>query len=254
MRIDLLQQLAKFGNTFTVNEVINNLKIPRKILWVLLSRLEKQGRIERIEKGKYMIIPLGEEKGKYTLNEFTLGSIVIDPCIIAYWSALHHHGLTEQIPLTVFIQTTYRKKKRDFKIFGIPYKIIRVKPEKIFGTEKLWLDETEVKITNKEKTIVDCLDKPKYAGGIIEVAKALQEKSIDLEKIKDYAIKLNNSAVTRRLGYLCDKLGISIRLDYNKIKKYLKKVRNYILLDPTMPREGTKNTKWQVIVNWDEYD
>ena len=254
MRIDLLQQLAKIGNTFTVKEVIKELKIPQEVLWVLLSRLEQQGRIERIEKGKYIVIPLGSEKGKYTLNEFTLGDLVIDPCIIAYWSALHHHGLTEQIPLTVFIQTTSRKKKRDFKIFGIPYKIIRVKPEKIFGTEKLWLDETEVIITNKEKTIVDCLDKPKYAGGIIEVAKGLQEKSINLEKIKDYTIKLNNSAVTRRLGYLCDKLEIPIKLDYKKIKKYLKKVRNYIPLDPTMPREGAKNTKWQIIVNWDEYD
>lgn len=254
MRIDLLQQLAKLGNTFTVNEVKKELKIPQEVLWVLLSRLEQQGRIERIEKGKYMVIPLGSKKGRYTLNEFTLGNLVIDPCIIAYWSALHHHGLTEQIPLTVFIQTTSRKKKRDLKIFGIPYKIIRVKPEKIFGTEKLWLDETEVLITNKEKTIVDCLDKPKYAGGIIEVTKALKEKSIDLEKIKDYAIKLNNSAVTRRLGYLCDTLEIPIKLDYDKIKKYLKKVRNYIPLDPTMPHEGPKNTKWQVIVNWDEYD
>ena len=254
MRIDLLQQLAKLGNTFTVNEVIKELEIPQEVLWVLLHRLEQQGRIERIEKGKYMVIPLGSEKGKYTLNEFTLGTVIVDPCIISYWSALHHHGLTEQIPLTVFIQTTSRKKKQNLKIFGIPYKIIRVKPEKIFGTEKLWIDETEVLITNKEKTIIDCLDKPKYAGGIIEVAKALQEKSIDLEKIRDYTIKLNNSAVTRRLGYLCDKLEIPIKLDYNEINKYLKKVRNYIPLDPTMPYEGSKDSKWQVIVNWDEYD
>jgi len=252
MRIDLLQQLAKSGSTFTVKEATNKLNISREVIWVLLSRLEKLGRIERIEKGKYMIIPLGEEKGKYTLNEFTLGNIVIDPCIIAYWSALHHHGLTEQIPLTVFIQTTNRKKKQDIKIFGIPYKIIRVKPEKIFGTEKLWIDETEILITNKEKTIVDCLDKPKYAGGIIEVTKALQEKSINLEKLKKYSIKLNNSAVTRRLGYLCDKLEIPIDLDYKKLKNYLKKARNYIPLDPTMLHEGYKDTKWQVIVNWDE--
>jgi len=254
MRIDLLQQLAKLGNTFTVNEVIKELKIPREVLWVLLYRLEQQGRIERIEKGKYMVIPLGSEKGKHTLNEFTLGTVIVDPCIIAYWSALHHHGLTEQIPLTVFIQTTSRKKKQNLKIFGIPYKIIRIKSEKIFGTEKLWIDETEVIITNKEKTIIDCLDKPKYAGGIIEVAKALQEKNIDFEKLKEYMIKLDNSAVTRRLGYLCNKLEIPINFDYHKIKKYLKKVRNYIPLDPTMPNEGIKDTKWQIIVNWDEYD
>jgi predicted transcriptional regulator of viral defense system len=42
------------------------------VLWVILSRLEKKGWIERIEKGKYIIIPLGAEKGKYTLNEFII--------------------------------------------------------------------------------------------------------------------------------------------------------------------------------------
>jgi predicted transcriptional regulator of viral defense system len=42
------------------------------VLWVILSRLEKKGWIERIEKGKYMILPRGAEKGKYTLNEFII--------------------------------------------------------------------------------------------------------------------------------------------------------------------------------------
>jgi len=38
------------------------------MLWVILSRMEEKGFIERIEKGKYLIIPLGSEKGKYTLQ------------------------------------------------------------------------------------------------------------------------------------------------------------------------------------------
>jgi predicted transcriptional regulator of viral defense system len=53
---------------FTIENVSSTANIPKEVLWVILSRLEKKGWIERIEKGKYMIIPLGAEKGKYTLN------------------------------------------------------------------------------------------------------------------------------------------------------------------------------------------
>jgi predicted transcriptional regulator of viral defense system len=82
------------------------------VLWVILSRLEKKGWIERIEKGKYMIIPRGAEKGKYTLNEFIIGSLLLNPYCVAYCSALNFYGLTEEFPNTVFLQTTSRKKKR----------------------------------------------------------------------------------------------------------------------------------------------
>ena len=55
---------------FTIDDVLSTTNIQKEVLCVILSRLEKKGWIERIEKGKYMIIPLGAEKGGYTLNEF----------------------------------------------------------------------------------------------------------------------------------------------------------------------------------------
>ncbi|GAJ16306.1 unnamed protein product, partial [marine sediment metagenome] len=51
----------------------------------VLYRLQQRGAIERIEKGKYLIIPLGAEKGKYTLHEFVIGSLLVEPYSIAYW-------------------------------------------------------------------------------------------------------------------------------------------------------------------------
>ncbi|MBE9593727.1 MAG: hypothetical protein IMF19_09630, partial [Proteobacteria bacterium] len=210
------------------------------------SRLEKKGWIERIEKGKYMIIPLGAEKGKYTLNEFVIGSLLVNPYSVAYWSALNFYGLTEQFPNTVFLQTTSRKKKQATEIFGVRYRIVRVKEEKFFGSRNEWIEDTEVNITDKEKTLLDCLDKPQYCGGVVEVAKALKYGSeLDKKKLVDYAKKLNNSGVIRRLGYLCDLFGIDIGIP--KIK-----TRNYLLLDTTMPHKGPKNAKWRLIINLDE--
>ena len=38
-----------------------------------------------------MIISLGAEKGKYTLNEFIIGSLLVNPYPVAYWSALNFY-------------------------------------------------------------------------------------------------------------------------------------------------------------------
>jgi len=245
MRINLIDKLAKSGNSFRFDEAQKILGANFFVTKVILSRLEKRGIIERIEKGKYIIIPLGAEKGKYTLHEFIIGSLLIEPYSIAYWSALNFYGLTEQIPNTIFIQTISRKKKLEIEIFGVKYKIIKIKESKFFGFRKEWIEETQINITDREKTIVDCLDKPQSSGGIIEVAKALQNGKIDFEKVIHYGQKIGNSGVIRRLGYLCDIVGIDIKLP--KIE-----VRNYLLLDPTMPQTDEKNAKWRLIINLDE--
>jgi len=241
MRITLLDELSK-KKAFTIEDAERLGYTNKSVLKVILSRLEKKGWIERIEKGKYIVIPLGAEKGKYTLHEFVLGSYLVYPCIISYWSALNYYGFTEQIPRTVFIQTTSRKKHQEVTIFGITYKIIRVKEEKIFGIEKAWFEETQINLTNREKTIIDCLDKPQYAGGIIEVAKAVRTEEYDKKILVKYAKKINNTGVIRRLGYICDFLQIPIHLPEIK-------TRNYLKLDPILPETNELNAKWNLIIN-----
>ncbi len=243
--ISSVKNLMRGKKFTTTDEILKKFQGKREVLHTVLSRLEKKGWIERIEKGKYMIIPLGAEKGRYTLNEFVIGSLLVNPYCIAYWSALHFYGLTEQIPNTVFIQTTARKKKQKIEIFGVEYRIAKIKETKFFGIRKEWIEGTQINITDKEKTIIDCLDKPQYCGGVIEVAKALKNSNLDTRKLLGYSRQVGNSGVIRRLGYLCDFLGINI--DIPEVK-----TRNYLLLDPTMPHEGLKNAKWRLIINLNE--
>ena len=217
MRIKLLDKLAE-KKIFSIKDAEKITSTNKNVLKVIFSRLEKSGWIERIEKGKYMIIPLGAKKGKFTLHEFIIGSFLVDLSIISYWSALNYYGFTEQIPKTVFIQTTARKKKQTLTIFGVDYKIIRMKPEKIFGTDKVWFENLSILITNKEKTIIDCLDKPQLCGGIIEVIKAIKSNDYDIDRLIQYSRKINNTGVIRRLGYICNVFDIPIKLPRIKTK------------------------------------
>ena len=245
--IDLLSKIAKEGEIFTLSSASKILDLDRLYLRKILYKLEKENYIKRIAKGKYLIVPLSADKAYYTLHEFVIGSVLVEPYTIAYWSALNYYGLTEQIPTTVFIQITSWKEKQEVEVFGVKYKIVRVKQEKFFGIKKEWIENTQINITDKEKTIIDCLDKPHYCGGMIEVIKALKygRKELDFKKLSEYANQIGNSGVIRRLGYVCDLLNI-------KIKLMAPDTRNYLLLDPTMPVEQKKNAKWRLIVNLDE--
>lgn len=250
MSLEILKFVAKENQIFSFDQLHRTTGIKREILKVMLSRLEERGFIERIEKGKYMIIPLGSEKGRYTLHEFVIASCLVEPYAISYWSALHYYGFTEQMPGTVFIQTPARKKKSRMNIFGVDYQLLRVNENKFFGLRKEWIEDTPIIITDREKTIVDCLDKPKYAGGIVEVAKALHGEKLDYNKLAGYAQRMHNSGVTRRLGYLCDHLGVA--QDFPDLP--LPRSNKYLLLDPTMQAKGRNDPKWRLIINTDITD
>jgi predicted transcriptional regulator of viral defense system len=244
---EIIRQIARGKDLFSFSELIKATKIKREVLWVIVSRLEEKGYIKRIGRGKYLVVPLSADKEEYALHEFVIGSALVEPYAISYWSALNHHGLTEQIPGSVFLQTTSWKEKQTVAVFGVKYKIVRIKSEKFFGLQKVWIENTQINITDKEKTIIDGLDKPHYCGGMIEVIKALKNgrKELDFKKLSQYANQIGNSGVVRRLGYVCDLLNIKIKLTSPN-------VRNYLLLDPTMPVDQKKNAKWKLVVNLDE--
>lgn len=241
MRNKIPVQLAR-KKIFTIDEAEKAFGADRESLRVILSRLEASGWIERVERGKYVVIPLSARKGEFTLNEFVIGSELVKPHSISYWSALNYHGLTEQIPGTVFIQTTSRKKRRELKVFGIKYKIVKVVESKFYGIDRVWIENVSVNITDKEKTVVDCLDHPEYCGGVIEVVKALRNGNLNSDRMSKYAQRINNSGVIRRLGYLCGQL--NIRIDLPVID-----TRNYLYLDPTMPKKGKRDSKWRLVLN-----
>ena len=240
---EILTKLAQLG-VFTVKDAVEATGLKEiEVKSFILRWLIKQGFIEKIERGKYFVVP---PKIDTTLSEYIIANMLVKPSAVAYWSALSFHEFTEQIPQIIHVQTVSRKKKRELEIFGVKYKIIRVKPEKFFGFQYIWIESyfgrMKTCVTDKEKTIIDCLDKPKYCGGIAEVIKALETRDYNVKKLSEYAVRIGNSAVIRRLGYLCDCLDIEVELPSIK-------TRNYILLDPTLPKQGRVVSKWRIIDN-----
>lgn len=100
------------------------------------------------------------------------------------------------------------------------------------------------------KTYVDCLYKPNYAGGIVEISKAIfkAKDKIQVEKLRQYIIKFGAQSVRKRLGFLLELLEIAPSFS----NELLGDVSNSIVrLDPSLPAEGRYTTKWKLQLNVD---
>jgi len=145
----------KFSN---LNEVLENL-VHKKL-------------ISRIERGKFCKVNFPDE--------FVIGTFITRKGAVAYWSALNLHGLAEQFPNTVFIQTPY--KKNDKTIFGTDYKFVKISDSKRTRISKEGYGNHSYAITDVEKTIVDCFDLPQYSGGYAELVRAFANAKLSGEK------------------------------------------------------------------------
>jgi len=214
-----------------------------------LERLQTKGWIRRIKRGRFAVIPLSSgENRSPQLHEFIVAMELVSPAAIAYWSALNHHGMTDQLPRTVFVATDHPVRRPPGDVLGVTYKIISLRPEKFFGVVKDWIDEMPFMVTDREKTIIDGLDLPQYVGGVAEIAKVLSIgwTQLDESRLRKYAGKIGNSAVAKRLGFLMETLGLG---NVEALRKVATLAPGFSLLDPTLSRHGKYNRRWGLLVN-----
>ena len=206
-----------------------------------LHRLIKNKLVIQLERGKYC-------RHNFS-DEYVIGSFIAKNGGIAYWTALHFHGLTEQIPNVIYVQTTHAKLSKT--IYGVRYKFIRVKEQKLVGFKTFGYGNHKFQVTDVEKTIFDCFDHPQYGGGYNEIIKGFNNAALSARKLVKYCKSVKNIAVTKRLAYLCE------LLEKPKMDIFLKYARsvvnvNYDLFESNGKRRGETNSKWRLIMNMEE--
>ena len=218
----------------------------------MMSSLIKKKWVLPLKRGLYAIVPLDvgvKGADSFILHNFVIASHLVEPYYIAYWSALNHHGLSEQIPRTTFIATT--KPKMPLTILDSDYYFVAIEKRKFFGSQEIEIEDWKVSISTPEKTIADCLDHPEHSGGIDEVAKAIyfNHKDFDLAKVYEFAKRMENLTILKRLGYI---LEIANLLDtYKDVFAHFTPTKGYPALDPISPRKGRHNSRWGLLVNFE---
>ena len=169
------------------NEIITPVQLEEKgISRVYLSNMEKEGIIERIERGIYVT-----KDFKY--DEYYLFQLKYPKAIFSYNTALYFYQMTERTPIKMDV-TVYREyNQHRFKDFVNVYKVSKELYD-LGVIEKKSPQGMKVKTYNLERTVCDIIkDKDSIDIEIRNKAikKAIKSKEFNASKMFEYAKKMN---------------------------------------------------------------
>jgi predicted transcriptional regulator of viral defense system len=186
-------------------EIVKLLGTSAKAADHVIESLRRKGWLERASWGEYLLIPA--EQGPETLgdsNLLALASRIADPYYIGFGTAAAHYGLTTQHRNVIFVATRARLRSR--QIGESRVRIVNPSANKFFGFEPVDVLGYKVMLSDREKTAIDCIDRPALAGGVGEAATILATASrrFDWTKAAEYLERIGSGALVRRFGWLVD--------------------------------------------------
>lgn len=211
-----------------------------------ISNLKLKWFIRNIKKWLYYIIPLENIQNNYYIPDwkFFIQFIEWNP-IISYWTALSYHDLSEQLFNKLIITVNNNIKQHHIKLAWIDFYLVKKLSNNDFWIQNIIVSNNYVKITDIERTILDCLDRPNLCMNIKEWIKAYytayHEWQLNFNKINNYLNYYNSkSKLIKILWYFSDLFWIKVpKTIYNQRQKELK--QNYVYLE-----KDTKKIKWQI--------
>jgi len=215
----------------------------------VLDTLARKGRLLQIQRGKYLVVPIKAPNQQWAPNEFMVAALWMGdtPYYIGYYTMYNYWGFTEQIPQTVFIPNLTKNIKKT--IGNVMYSAVKIDEKKYFGVSKIKVEDMDVCISDKERTLVDFVYNPIVSFN--NVANVFKEniKDIDLDKFIGYLNRFPVVSVRKRAGFFLEAIGCKDGA-LERLRKGIGCEDTYVVLDPTnKSRKGKINKDWKIIVS-----
>ena len=218
--------------------------------------LARRGVLTRLMRGIYTVNPRADTEKNHMPSWHKVAAAMAYPrdYYIGYYSALQIHELITQPALREYVVMTEQVSPKVRKIQNVPFEMICLKEDRFFGFKKTWInDHDKVYCSDLEKTLIDCISKPKYAGGIEGIIKAIDKarNKIKANVLLEYAVKFDAQVVMKRLGCLLDAMSL-FPTEQNILQELITDA--YTKLDPSIKIKGRFHRKWRIEDNVDIHE
>jgi len=245
--------ISAAGDVVHIEDAQATLAVSRTKAAKLLSRWAGQGWLRRVGPGAYVAVQLELREAAQVLQDpWVLVPALFDPAYIGGRTAAEHWDLTEQIFRDILVFTARPVRHRAVERQGAVFSLKHTKGELIFGMKAVWRGRSRVAVSDIHRTIIDMLDDPATGGDLQHVADCfaeyLRREECDPRLLIEYADRLGNGAVYKRLGFLAERHPRGgVLIDAAKLRL----TKGYAKLDPALecPR---LITRWRLRVpkNW----
>jgi predicted transcriptional regulator of viral defense system len=189
-------------------EIVSLLGVSPQAADHVIRSLQKKGWLARGGWGRYLLIPA--DQGPDALGEsnlLALASRITDSYYIGFGTAASHYGLTTQHRRVIYLVTP--KHIRNTRIQETEVRVVNLGPRRFFGYGPVDVFGYKVMMSDREKTVIDCIDRPDLAGDIGEAAQifATAVRRFDWNKAIDYIERTGSASLARRTGFLADHTG-----------------------------------------------
>lgn len=190
--------------------------------------------------------------------------------VFCHWTALSIHGLTHELPKTVFayhfkgqnstripLGTTpddwldLRRPRNALpkRVEGIPVDWTRSDGQRDFGHTIATFAGLPIYVTDLERTLLDTIRFPEKAGGILNALRAWRaaRDRMAVDALVGYAERFDNAVLLQRTGFLLEEL----KLDHRRLASWRKNLQRggSMRLVASRPYASAFSERWNLSIN-----
>jgi predicted transcriptional regulator of viral defense system len=249
----ILSLEAESRDVVSLDEIGRRAGVSRGFARKLAHDLVGRGWLQRVRRGIYLLNP--SRHGPDALPDtdpLRLGSRLVEPYYFGYATAAELGGLFPQASRVYYLVTTARWLPG--RGTARRFRVIRVSPSHFFGLRTIVRRGTSLVVSDSERTVLDCLNRPEFSGGMAGVAQilAMAKPRLDWSRLEKYLNRFGNRSLARRMGYLLERIRPSVRPPDPWLRRRLATAAEpFVPLGPpkTFGRRGSRDLRWHVIQN-----
>lgn len=232
---------------FTFEEARQKLKINRNSLNGMLYDLRRSGYIMRIKKGLFAAIPVEMVGQSFTPNKYVVAAKMQKEAYLSYHTALELHGVAQSAFNIVYISVPSQARPIHFQETTYSF-VTNGDP---LGVTKVMVSGIPVRVTDREKTILDGIDRLKYVGGIEEYLKSVSSfPSINISRLLKYLQRLEKKVLVAKIGWLLSRMAKQWSIEGQLLEKLQARLsgRTFYLQDGNDNAEYHFNKEWKLMI------
>jgi predicted transcriptional regulator of viral defense system len=243
---------------FTGEEVAKHLsshgEVGRRAQEALLAYHRKAGRVVRVRRGLYAVIPAGADPDSCPVDPFLVAAKLTPDSVLSHHTALEFHGKAYSVH-THFTYSASRPlgpltfRTHVFRGAKFPQALLRVGKEH-FGVSTAERSGQELRVTTLERTFVDVLDRSDLSGSWEEIWRSLESvEFFDLDMVVEYALLLGNATTGAKVGFFLEQHREPLMVDDHHLKAlHDLRPRQPHYLDRAKRTSGRLVSEWNLVV------
>jgi predicted transcriptional regulator of viral defense system len=219
----------------------------------LAHDLVAKGWLQRVGRGRYLLNPgtYGPEAVPDT-DPLRIGSRLVQPYYFGYATAAELWGFLLQPGRVYFLVTPTRTSVR--VAHTAQFRVIRVTPPRFFGITQMERRGQTLQVSDPERTVLDCTDRPELSGGVAGSAQILAraKRQLSWKRLGIYLEKLGNQSLARRVGFLAEQVRPSMPPPSSWVNTFLPGPEEpWVPLGPprVYGRRGIRDIRWHIVRN-----